>query len=244
MSKLISIIIPALNEEKLLPVILEQLTESSLRKKYDFEIIVSDGGSTDRTIDIAKKYADKIVYKEENKEQNISQGRNAGAKVAEGEILVFLNCDTMIEKPHEFFETIINKFLPGNYLAMTCPVHVFPADSKLEDKIFLTFYNYYFWFLNIIGLGMGRGECHVIRKSVFDELNGYDEKLIAGEDFELFKRIRRKGKILFANKLTVFESPRRYRKYGHFRILFTWLSNSISVIFTKKSLSKTWEQVR
>ncbi len=244
MSVKLSIIIPALNEEKLLPVLLEQLTEPSLKNKYDYEIIVSDGGSTDKTVEIAKQYTEKVITVSTNEKQNISQGRNAGAKIAEGEILIFLNCDTMIEKPFDFFDLVANKFYPGKYLAMTCAVKVFPADSKFIDLVFLTFYNYYFWFLNIIGLGMGRGECHVVRRSVFNELHGYDEKLIAGEDFELFKRIRRKGKILFANNITIFESPRRYRKYGHFKILFTWLSNSISVIFTKRSLSKTWEQVR
>lgn len=244
MSVKLSIIIPALNEEKLLPVLLEQLTEPSLRKKYNYEIIVSDGGSTDKTVSIAKQFTDMVVSAPVGGKQNIAQGRNTGAGIAGGEILVFLNCDTMIENPFEFFDLIVNKFYPGKYLAMTCAVKVFPVDSKFSDLVFLTFYNYYFWLLNILGLGMGRGECHVIRKEIFEDLKGYNEKLIAGEDFELFKRIRRKGKILFANNITVFESPRRYRKYGHFKILLTWLSNAISVIFTKKSLSKNWEQVR
>ena len=91
---------------------------------------------------------------------------------------------------------------------------------------------------------MGRGECHIIKKSVFNDYGGYNEDLAAGEDFDLFRRIRKDGKILFARNLTVYESPRRYRKIGHFRILFTWLINSIYIIFAKTSKSTEWKEVR
>ncbi len=68
--------------------------------------------------------------------------------------------------------------------------------------------------------------------------------LSAGEDFDLFKRIRKHGKILFANNLCVYESPRRYRKLGYSGVTWSWIKNSISIIFKNKSLSKEWEQVR
>jgi hypothetical protein len=127
---------------------------------------------------------------------------------------------------------------------MTCCVKVFPHEQKLIDVIFQSFYNYYFHALNIIGMGMGRGECHIIRKSIFEEFDGYNENLAAGEDFDLFRRIRKKYKIFFARNLVVFESPRRYRKLGHFRIFFTWLINSIYIIFGNSSKSTEWKQVR
>ena len=91
---------------------------------------------------------------------------------------------------------------------------------------------------------MGRGECHIIRRDVFTKHKGYNENLAAGEDFDLFKRIRKNGKILFDKGLIVYESPRRYRKYGHTKIFFTWLLNALYVIFTNKSLSTEWEEVR
>jgi glycosyltransferase involved in cell wall biosynthesis len=239
-----SIIIPTLNEEKLLSGLLESLSKKELKEKYDFEIIISDGGSTDKTIEIAQKYADVIIEKQKNKMQNIAIGRNVGAQSAKGEILIFLNGDIKLEKPNLLFEEIKNRFIKSKYLAMTCCVKVFPDEENISDIIFHTFYNYYFHFLNLIGLGMGRGECHIVKKSVFKEVKGYDERLAAGEDFDLFRRIRKKGEIFFDRKLTVFESPRRYRKNGHFKILFTWLINSVYIMFAKKSKSKVWEQVR
>lgn len=239
-----SIIIPTLNEERLLPKLLTQLNDESLRKNFDYEIIVSDGGSLDNTVVIASDLADKIITHKKESKQNISEGRNSGAKIANGKILIFLNGDIEIKDPHEFFNFIESRFMNSKYLAMTCSVVVFPEERKFIDSVFLTFYNYYFHSLNIIGLGMGRGECHIIKKDIFWNENGYNEKLAAGEDYELYKRIRQKGKILFAQKLFIFESPRRYRKLGHFRILFTWLINSIFVTLKNRSMSKEWEQIR
>ena len=239
-----SIIIPTLNEERLLPKLLSQLNEASLRESFKYEIIVSDGGSSDNTVAIASDLADKVITHKKESKQNISEGRNNGAKIANGEILIFLNGDIFIDEPQKFFNFIESKFMNSKYFAMTCSVVVFPNERKFIDSVFLTFYNYYFHLLNIIGLGMGRGECHIIRKEIFLNQNGYNEKLAAGEDYDLYKRIRQKGKILFAQKLFIFESPRRYRKLGHFRILFTWLINSIFVTLKNRSMSKEWEQIR
>ncbi|MCB9219010.1 MAG: glycosyltransferase [Ignavibacteriales bacterium] len=239
-----SIIIPTLNEEKLLPQLLQVLTENDLKIKYNFEIIISDGGSTDKTIEIAEKYADKIIKHDPKIPQNIAQGRNVGAHAASGEILIFYNGDILPDNMNLVFNTIDAKFANSSFLAMTCCVKVFEDEQKFVDLVFQTFYNYYFHLLNIIGLGMGRGECHIVKNNIFKEFNGYDENLAAGEDFDLYKRIRKKGKILFARNLVVFESPRRYRKLGHFRIFFTWLINSVYIIFAKKSKSTEWKEVR
>ena len=239
-----SIIIPTLNEEKLLPGLLKSLSAKEIKEKYNYEIIISDGGSTDRTVEIAREYADIIIEKQKNKTQNIAIGRNVGAQSAKGAILIFLNGDIKLENPKLLFEEIENKFLKSKFLAMTCCVKIFPEEENITDILFSTFYNNYFHFLNFIGLGMGRGECHIVKREIFKEVKGYDERLAAGEDFDLFRRIRKKGEIFFDRKLIVYESPRRYRKNGHFRILFTWLINSIYIIFAKKSKSKIWEQVR
>lgn len=152
-----SIIIPTLNEEKLLPHLLKKLNEKDLKEKYNFEIIISDGGSNDNTIEIASKYADHVVQKKNGTKQNISMGRNLGAKTASGDIFIFYNGDILPDNMNNVFETIKNKFMNSSYGAMTCCVKVFPNEEKIIDKIFQTFYNYYFHFLNVIGMGMGRG---------------------------------------------------------------------------------------
>ncbi len=239
-----SIIIPTLNEEILLPRLLNQINDKEIRDLYNFEIIISDGGSKDSTIEIAERNADKLIIHDGDNYQNIAQGRNKGAEAAEGSILIFLNGDILLEDPKDFFSFIKNKFEPGKFLAMTCTVIVNPSETKFIDRVFQTFYNNYFHMLNLINVGMGRGECQVIRKEIFDNLNGYNIKLVAGEDFEFYTRVRKIGKILFARSIKVYESPRRYRKYGHFYIFFSWLLNSIFVLFKKRSLSKKWDEIR
>ncbi|MFZ0456272.1 MAG: glycosyltransferase [Ignavibacteriaceae bacterium] len=239
-----SIIIPTLNEEKLLPDLLKQLSNPEFKNKYDYEIIVSDGGSTDNTIEIARKYSDIVKVHSDEKRQNIAAGRNIGADSANTDIFIFFNGDIIIPDIDYFFNFVENKFLNSNYLAMTCMVKVFPEEEILADKIFQAVYNMYFRFLNFIGVGMGRGECQVIRKEIFYRFKGYNEELAAGEDFDLYKRIRKEGKILFSKDLFIFESPRRFRKLGYKNVSWVWIKNGLSVFFKGKAISKEWEQIR
>jgi glycosyltransferase involved in cell wall biosynthesis len=239
-----SIIIPTLNEEKRLPDLLKQLTDEEVTKSFPLEIIVSDGGSKDDTVKIALEYADIITVHTEDKIQNIAEGRNKGAQLASGDILIFFNGDVRIDKPVNFFRFIEENLFKHNYLAITGYVSIYPEQAVLLDNIFHYCYNHYFQLLNNIGVGMGRGECHIIRKNIFDKLNGYNDKFAAGEDFDLYRRIRREGDILFTNKIRVYESPRRFRKRGYFNVTWMWIKNGISVWLKNKSISRIWEQVR
>jgi len=98
--------------------------------------------------------------------------------------------------------------------------------------------------LNFISVGMGRGECQIVKRDYFERISGYDEKLAAGEDFDLFKRIAKFGKIGFIKDIKIYESPRRFRKYGYFKVIMQWIVNSVSVIIYGKSVSDEWDPVR
>jgi len=239
-----SIIIPTLNEEQLLPGLLKQLNDPALRKKFNLEIIISDGGSLDKTIEIALSNADIVKIHNEVGKQNIAEGRNKGAEFATGDLLIFLNADILLHNAGEFFEYIQTNFSDNRYLAMACSVKVFPSEEIFSDRLFHFAYNNYFKLLNFIGIGMGRGECQVVRENIFNKVNGYNQSITAGEDFDLFRRIRKLGKILFSNEICVYESPRRYRKLGYTGVTWEWIKNGVSVLFKNKSISKEWEQVR
>jgi len=239
----VSVIIPTLNEEKLVERLLLQFDED-LKKKYDIELIVSDGGSDDNTLAICDKHADKVVTKDNNRTQNISQGRNDGARQSQGDVLIFLNADVFLEDPDRLLSESLKEIREGNCSAIACRVEVHESERILSDMLFHGFYNNYVRILNRVFIGMGRGECHIIKREAFDNAGGYNEKLAAGEDFDLYNRLRKKGKVKFRNDFLIYESPRRYRKYGYGRIILDWNKNAYAVFFLNRSISKSWDPVR
>jgi glycosyltransferase involved in cell wall biosynthesis len=239
---LLSIIIPTLNEEKLISKTLSQFTQE-LKGKFNAETIVSDGGSTDRTLEIIHGKADKIITAKPGEKQNIAIGKNRGAENSSGKYLYFFGADTRIKDKDYFFGRTIEE-LDKSAAALTCNVKVFPEEEELSDKVFHRFYNTHVFMLNKLGIGMGRGECHMIKKDVFIKSGGYNETMAAGEDYDLYRRIKELGKIKFLGDLTVYESPRRYRKFGYTSVFLDWTKNSLSVLFRNKAVSKKWEQVR
>lgn len=239
-----SIIIPTLNEEKLIEKILKQVSDKKLKDTYNYEVIVSDGGSSDKTVELALNYADIVKVHCDKKKPNIAMGRNVGAKMSHGEILIFLNADTVLSDPEKFFTFLDKSFNNSNYLAMTCFVRIFPSEETTTDKFFHFMYNRYFQLINFLGVGMGRGECQIIKRNVYNDFSGYNEELAAGEDFDLFKRIRKKGNILYSNDIYIFESPRRFRRLGYKNVTSVWIKNGLSVFFRDRAISKEWEQIR
>ncbi len=242
---MISVIIPTYNEEKLVAKALSQFTPE-LVKKYDLELIVSDGGSSDHTIEIASGFPCTIVRHTEQRRQTIGEGRNRGAQAAHGEILFFMNADTVIDDSDVdgFLAEALRAISEKDVVAVTCSVSIYPEEETRADRIIHGLYNRYFASLNVIGMGMGRGECQIIRKKAFDCVGGNQNQIVAGEDFDLFTRLIRVGKIRFLRHLHVYESPRRYRKYGYLRVTAAWLRNSASVYLFNRSTIDQWEDVR
>ena len=240
----ISVIIPARNEEKLLERCLQQFT-SEIKARYLLEVIVSDGGSTDNTIGIAAAYADYIATHEDPWRQTIAEGRNRGARLAHADLLLFLNADTYIAEIDSFLERAIQRFAVDESLsALATRVEVIPEDRKWSDVIFHGYFNRYVKYANMIGLGMGRGECQLVRRKAFEALKGYDAKMAAGEDFDLYRRLRSIGRVRFDRQLLVYESPRRYRKYGNARVYADWIRNGLAVLVKHRSSDQVWEEVR
>ena len=116
---MISIIIPTLNEEKYLPLLLASIKNQAFK---EYEIILADAGSKDRTVEIAKQYGCRIIPG-----GSPSKGRNEGAKVAKGELLFFIDADAVL--PPKFFEKSLRVSTIIPYAA-----HAFSIFSSLEYR--------------------------------------------------------------------------------------------------------------
>lgn len=241
----ISLIVPALNEEKLIDGMLQTFPRE-LRRKCGIELIVSDGGSSDRTPEIARDHADIVARHVESRRQTIAEGRNLGAEQARGDILVFINADTVPQDGEAFIRGLVEFAAEGDpgTVAFACPVYIAPGERRWSDSLFHNFFNNYVRLLNLIGLGMGRGECQIVRRDPFRAVGGYEKHMAAGEDFDLYRRLTAKGKIGHRHEFRVYESPRRFRRFGYLRVLFEWTLNALAVMILGRSISKEWEEIR
>lgn len=243
----ISLVIPVLNEERLLERTLSAFP-LDMRERYGVELIVSDGGSSDRSVEIARRHADFVVEHRGERRQTIAEGRNRGGERATGDLLVFINGDTIPVDTERFLASLIEVSIGitagSGIAAIACPVEIEPSERRTSDRIFHTFFNAYVRLLNRFGLGAGRGECQVMPRALFVSVGGYNDSMAAGEDFELYNRLSRHGRIGHHQGLLVYESPRRFRRYGYLRVLFQWTLNGIAVAVAGRSYSKEWEQVR
>jgi len=95
-----------------------------------------------------------------------------------------------------------------------------------------------------VGMGMVWGECHIMTREVFERAGGYADRIAAGEDYDMFRRLERVGRVRFLERIVVYESPRRYRRYGYFYVTVSWFINFLAVFFLRRSILSEWKPVR
>jgi glycosyltransferase involved in cell wall biosynthesis len=209
---MISVIIPAYNEEKLLPE-----TFAALRLAVgtiDAEIIVVDNESTDSTREIAVEFGARVISESVH---NIARVRNAGAEVATGDILVFVDADTRVDAT--LVERILAEMSDPKCLGGGVAVKYEPTSRKLNY--------YYLEFCMFIGrlFRMRQGALQFCRADTFRELGGFDATIYVGEDVEFQWRLarlaRRSGsKVVFIDHPPVVTSSRRFERFGLAKTLF------------------------
>lgn len=241
---MISIIIPAKNEAAVLGETIMNLRTAAV--EVPLEIVVSDDGSTDGTSRIAGKLADRVVTKEaDDTGHTIAAARNRGAAVARGDLLLFLDADVTVSEPMNLIRTFIQAFEHDErLLAATAFLKVLPERATLADKFFSGAVNWFFLFLNLVGFGCAVGEIQAIRTNAFREAGGYNPTLAAGEDFDLFRRLARRGRTRTIRSLTVYHTGRRAHIVGWLQLLAQWFINALYIIFARRSFSKVWKEVR
>jgi len=206
---MLSIIIPTLNEEKYLSLLLEEIKKQNFN---DLEIIVADGGSTDKTIEIVKRYGCKIV-----KGGLPAKGRNEGAKVAKGETFLFMDADN-IYLPENFLKKLIKEFEKRNLGVASFPIY---PNGNGFDKFAYGIYN---WWADLTQKFLPHATNSVlVKKEIYEKIEGFDEEIKIAEDHEFARRASKFGKFGFIKTEPVLTSTRRFEKDGRVKTYLKYL---------------------
>jgi len=228
----ISVIIPTLQEQNYIEATLSRL----LKVKPSVEVIVVDGGSQDKTVEVAQGFTDKVY---QISKRGIAAGRNYGARKANGDLLVFL--DTDVTFPTTFPGKLMQTFKDSTVVGATC--NIMPLHYQSGTTAFFKLYN-----LIIRATAKfkphARGEFFAVRKTAFHRAKGFDETMPCLEDHDLANRLSRLGRFIFISDLTVYESLRRFKKLSFRKVVGTWIVDYFLFTVLGRPLSVEWKPVR
>lgn len=230
---LFSIIIPTLNEEAYISPLLDSIAKQTVTQ---FEVIISDGGSTDKTKDKVSSYrgiVPSLTFLEG--EANVSRQRNKGSQVALGKWLVFIDADAVLF-PYTL-ERIARAVVENPQKLYTT---WFSPDSRDEsDAVWILLANMFVEGSLVFHRPIAPGGMFILAKNVFEEVGGFNEQITFGEDYDLTKRLQEKNIELsvIRETLSVF-SLRRIRREGKLKFLQVYVKATLLVLFTKKNLTQ------
>jgi len=221
----VSVVLPAFNEEKLLPAALAAVKAAAsafTARGWDWECVVCDNNSTDRTAELARAAGARVVFEPVNQ---IGRARDAGARAANGEWLIFIDADST---PSEaLFAAIADRIAAGRALGGGSTVELEPGTPRYARFVCG------FWNLWSRLAGWAAGSCVWVEAAAFRAAGGFGTEYYAGEEVFLSRRLkslaRRSGRrfvILSAHPLRT--SSRKLKLYTvteagrfFFRMLFT-----------------------
>jgi glycosyltransferase involved in cell wall biosynthesis len=206
----ISLVIPARNEEGYLPILLNSVdtaADNYRGGREAVEIIVSDNASTDRTAEIARSRGFEVVCEEK---RIIAAVRNAGARVARGDILCFVDADSRIHP--DTFNAVDDAISGGKTVGGATGVKL----DRMTPGIALTYYGFMLPMILITGMDTGVVFC---RRNDFEELGGYNERRLFAEDVDFLVKLKRLGlsrrqKLARLTSVRATASMRKFEQHG------------------------------
>jgi glycosyltransferase involved in cell wall biosynthesis len=214
----VSVVVPAFNEEALLAGSLAAIRQA-MDAFEDVELIVCDNNSTDRTAEIARSAGAKVVFEPVNQ---IARARNAGAAAASGDWLLFVDADSYPSR--HLFEDVLEQINSGYCLAGGATVALESADRTVR-----------LWFAawNFISrrARWAAGSFIFCEAAAFRRLGGFSQDLYAGEEIDLFMRLKRlareqRREIVILHRHPLRTSDRKvhlYTKREHFAFMLKTL---------------------
>lgn len=214
MREQVSVIIPTLNEARRLPALLQALQAQTHPPD---EIIVADAGSQDETAAIAHQAGARVI---EGGRPAI--GRNAGARLARGRLLLFLDADVL--PPPFFIETFLREF-HRHHLDAASPL-IAPLEPTAVNFLVCEITNLYLQVMESIS-PHATGFCLLARREVHERIGGFDESVLLAEDHRYAQMAAQVGRFGIVTTVKIPVSMRRLEKEGLVRLAFKYAYSEI-----------------
>jgi glycosyltransferase involved in cell wall biosynthesis len=202
----ISFVIPAYNEERLLGLTIRAIHDVARSIGEPYEIIVADDASTDRTVAVAAECGARAISVAN---RQIAATRNAGARQASGTLLMFVDADTIVN------EAVVSAALR----AMKAGAVGGGASVRFEGRL-----PRYAMILQplmegVLRVGRLAAGCFIFcTRDAFDSVSGFDERLFGAEEIALSRALRRLGPFVILRE-SVTTSGRKLRTYSGWEVL-------------------------
>lgn len=197
---MLSFIVPAYNEELLIGRTLRAIVEAGSALAEPFEVVVADDASTDRTAAIAREHGARVVAVAN---RQIAATRNAGAKVAVGDMLVFVDADSVVTP--ELVRAAVAAMRAGA-AGGGCPVRFdgrIPVYGRLLMTVLMPVYRL---------VGLASGSFLFCARRAFEAAGRFDESLFAAEEAAMSRALHRQGRFVVLRE-SVTTSGRKLRAY-------------------------------
>lgn len=208
-TQLISIVIPALNEERFLPKLLQDLAD---QYDKDFEVMLVDGSSIDKTVEKAQEFKGKLHLDiHVVKKRNASFQRNLGAQKVSGKYVVFIDADTRLSKN---FIKSLRRELKKNLSLILIPQYL-SYEKFFQSKAVLSGLNLLIEASQKTNKALAIAVCLIFERHFFLHLGGFDEKVVFAEDCDIVRKAKKAGvNARILKKTSVMLSMRRFQKEG------------------------------
>ncbi|PYJ24094.1 MAG: glycosyl transferase family 2 [Verrucomicrobia bacterium] len=219
---MISFIIPAYNEELELSSTLAAIRAAASRAAQPCEVIVVDDASTDATPEIASQAGAQVISVHR---RQIAAARNAGAHVAQGEYLFFVDADTRINRMHIIDAiTALEAGYSGGSARVVTDGFI-PLWGRILLRVFCALY---------FGLNLGAGAFLFTTRHNFEAIGGFDERYFVGEEVYFSLALRKLGRFRVLRE-PVLTSGRKLRMYSAKQIL----GNFVAVILGGRRVARS-----
>lgn len=220
---MISFVIPAHNEEALIGATVRALRRCGAG---ELEVIVADDSSTDRTGEVAEREGARVVRIQK---RHIAAARNAGARAARGEMLIFVDADTIV--PSAAVKEAV-RAIEGGAVGGGAGIR-FDGWVPVYARVILAGL---VWLFAVLKLS---GGCFVFcRRDAFEAAGGWDERYYVGEEVHMCRALKRYGKFVLIRE-KVMTSGRKLRTYSAREVLGTLVRLSIRGVGAGRSRKGT-----